>query len=141
MAQATSNVATATAPKLMGIWLHSTEDPEGTSVNYLYGNIGRTETVGVQNTGLKFVGRTYPVYDSGGFESQTLELNVIVPSGPDEQDQVDWFRFVVRARRTLCYRDSRGRQHYVIISGLTITDERVGTSVKFTATTVDYTEE
>ena len=141
MAQATSSVTTITAAPLMGIWLHSVSDPEGTSSNFLYGNIGRTESIGVQGTPMRFVGRTHPVYDTGGFESQSLSCDVVIPYGPDEQDQVDWFRDAVRNRSTLCYRDSRGRVHYVIIVSIEFADEKVGTRVSFTATTIDYTEE
>lgn len=140
MAQASSSEYTAVAPELFGVWMHSTVNPEQTASNFPYGNLGRTESIGVQGTALRFVGRTFPVYDTGGFESQSLDVDITVPAGPKEQDQVEWFRNAVRNRRTLCYRDNRGRKHYVIIIDMNIADAQIGTIVSFKTETVDYNE-
>lgn len=141
MAQASSTAQAIQAPKLNGIWLHSVEDPEATSSNYLYGNTARTETIEVQGTAQRFIGRTYPVYDTGGFEEQRVTLDIVVPSGPEEQEEVEWFRNAVRNRRTLCYRDNRSRKHYVILTSMNIQDSSIGTLVNFDAATVDYSED
>ena len=125
----------------MGVWVHDPSDPDHTASNYLYGNIGRTEGISVEATAQRFIGRAQPVFDMGGFESQTVNISIVVPSGPDEQDQVEWFRTAVRNRRTLCYRDNRGRIHYGILSAISFEDRRTGTGVSFTLQTVDYTEE
>lgn len=140
MAQSTSAVTTVTASGISGIYLHGVASPSTTIYNFVYGNVGRTETVEVQGTALKFIGRTYPVYDAGGFESQSLKLEVLVPIGPDEQTQVQWFRDTVRNRQTICYRDSRGRKHYGIIASVEFADQRVGTVVSCNLDTVDYNE-
>lgn len=141
MAQATSIPEVVTAPKLMGIWLHTVNNPEVTSTNYLYGNTARSEKIEIQGTAQRFIGRTFPVYDTGGFETQSLSLAVVVPTGPDEQEQVEWFRNIVRNRGTLCYRDNRSRLHYVILVGMNISDTMAGTELSFEATTVDYNED
>jgi hypothetical protein len=141
MAQATSTVYTTTAPTLMGVWIHDPEKPASTSSNYLYGNIGRTETISVDSAELRFIGRALPVRDMGGFESQSLDIKILVPSGPDEQDQVDWFRDAVRNRRTLCYRDNRGRISYGILGSIQFADVKTGTGVSFSFITVDHSEE
>lgn len=141
MAQASSVATVVEAPTLQGIWLHAVTAPEETSSNFLYGNTARSESIAIQGTAQQFIGRAYPVYDTGGFETQALSLAVVVPSGPDEQDQVEWFRAAVRARRTLCYRDNRSRKHYVILVSMSIKDSGVGTEVSFEANTVDYSEE
>lgn len=140
MAQATSIEYTAVAPALFGVWMHSTIDPEGTASNFPYGNTERSEFIGVQGTALRFIGRTHPVYDTGGFETQSLNIDIVVPAGPDEQDQVEWFRNAVRNRRTLCYRDNRSRKHYVIIVDMNIEDAQVGTNISFKTETVDFNE-
>ncbi len=141
MAQATSTIYTVKAPVLMGVWVHDPTDAVPTITHYLYGNVGRTEGISVSSAELRFIGRALPVYDMGGFESQTLSISIMVPSGPDEQDQVDWFRDAVRNRRTLCYRDNRGRLTYGIIGSIGFEDRREGTAVTFSFITVDYTEE
>lgn len=140
MAQSTSAIVTSTAPALVGVWMHDPTNATTTISNYVFGNIGRTETVAVQGTPLQFIGRTYPVYNTGTFETQTVKASILIPSGPTEQTQADWFRTMVRNRRTVCYRDNRGRKLYVIILEVDFTDVREGTAVQFTATTVDYSE-
>jgi hypothetical protein len=140
MAQATSTTSTATAPLLTGVWVHDPSSAEATVSNFLYGNVGRTEGISVENTELRFIGRALPVYDMGGFESQELSIDITIPYGPDEQDQVEWFRNAVRNRRTLCYRDNRGRLTYGIIGSISFADKNEGTAVSFTFHTADFTE-
>ena len=141
MAQAVSTIATTVAPTLSGVWIHDPTVAEGTISNFLYGNVGRSEGISIENTELRFIGRALPVYDMGGFESQQLSIDIMIPSGVDEQDQVEWFRTALRNRRTLCYRDNRGRLTYGIIGSISFSDEREGTSVSFTFNTADFSEE
>lgn len=141
MALATSDTITLEAPTLEGVWIHDPSISSLTISNYLYGNVGRSEGISVDNTKLRFIGRALPVYDMGGFESQELSIDIMIPYGPEEQDEVAWFRTAVRNRRVLCYRDNRGRLTYGIISSIDFTDEREGTAVSFTFETSDYNEE
>lgn len=136
-AQNSSLTYSMTAPSLVGVWMHSPSDAGNTISNYPYG-IGRTESIGVQNNALQYIGRTYPVYDLGVFEDQSVSATVTVPYSPDYASQVDWFRSMVRNRKTICYRDSRGRKYYVIIVSVAFADTEIGTDVSFTATTIDY---
>ena len=140
MAQALSTIATTVAPTLTGVWIHDPTASEETISNFLYGNVGRTEGIAIEATALRFIGRAMPVYDMGGFESQELDIDITIPNGPDEQDQVEWFRTAVRNRRTLCYRDNRSRLHYGVVSTISFTDKPEGTGVSFTFHTSDYTE-
>lgn len=141
MAQATSTTVSTTSPTLAGAWIHDPAKPATSINNFPYGNVGRTEGISVESNALRFIGRALPVYDMGGFESQTLNINVMIPSGPSEQDTVDWFRSAVRARRTICYRDNRGRITYGIIGSINLEDRKEGTAVTFALNTVDYSEE
>ena len=141
MAQASSAVYTGTAASLTGVWVHDPSLPDSTISNFLYGNVGRTEGISVESAALRYIGRALPVYEMGGFESQTLDITIVIPVGPDEQDIADWFRDAVRARKTLCYRDNRGRLTYGIIGSISFEDMREGTGVYFSFETVDYTEE
>lgn len=140
MAQATSGISSIKAAVLEGVWIHDPSSPDATLSNFLYGNVGRSEGVTIDNSELRFIGRALPVYDMGGFESQELEIDITIPYGPDEQDQVEWFRAVARSRRALCYRDNRGRLTYGIIGSVNMKDEREGTVVSFTLHTSDYAE-
>lgn len=141
MAQATSANYTAAAPSLMGVWVHDPDFAISTVSNFPYGNVGRTEGLSVESKALRYIGRALPVYDMGGFESQTLDIKILIPGGTSEQDTADWFRSAVRARRTLCYRDNRGRLTYGIITSISFEDKREGTGVSFAFETVDYREE
>lgn len=141
MAQATSSNYTTTAPILSGVWVHDPSAATATVSNFPYGNVGRTEGISVESKALRYIGRALPVYDMGGFESQTLDIKIVIPGGADEQDTAEWFRSAVRARRTLCYRDNRGRLTYGIIGSIQFSDLREGTGVSFTFETVDYREE
>ena len=141
MAQASSMTYTVAAPILSGVWVHDPTVADETISNFLYGNVGRTEGISVASAELRFVGRSQPVYAMGGFESQTLDIEILIPAGPDEQDQVEWFRSALRTRRTLCYRDNRGRLTYGIIASIGFEDRKDGTNVSFGFNTVDYREE
>lgn len=141
MAQATSIPMVINAPNLQGIWLHSTENPETTSSNYLFGNTARSETIEIQGISQRYIGRTHPVYDTGGFESQSLKLDIVIPYSETEQSEVEWFRTALRRRGSLCYRDNRGRKHFIMLAAMDIQDSPIGTVVSFTAQTVDYQEE
>ena len=140
MAQSVSDISTTVAPTLTGVWVHDPISAEETSSNFLYGNVGRSEGISVNNSELRFIGRALPVYDMGGFESQELGIDIMVPCGPDEQDQVEWFRTATRNRRVLCYRDNRGRLTYGIIGSVSMKDQREGTVVSFTFHTSDFNE-
>lgn len=141
MAYADSIAVYTQAPELIGVWVHDPTEADTSVAHYLYGNVGRTESVSVQAAPISFVGRTYPVYNIGGNESQTVEIAIAVPSGAGEQEMVEDLRDAVRNRRTLCYRDGRGRLVYGVITGIKIADLREGTGVSGTIITVDYEEE
>lgn len=140
MAQAVSQSITVTSAPLMGVWIHDPANPPETISNFPYGNIGRTEGITVQSTALNFVGRSLPVYDMGGNETHELNIDILLPTGSDEQQLVEWFRSALRQRSVLCYRDNRGRIAYGIINSLNLTDAREGTTVSFVFNTADYNE-
>jgi hypothetical protein len=125
---------------LQGVWLFDPTYPEATSVQYLYGNTGRTESLGVENAGLQFLGRTRPVVDFGEAESQTVGLSFTIPFSPTHTAEVERLRAVVRARTTLCYRDGRGRILWGVLTGASITDTKSGSQVSGTLIMNAYTE-
>jgi hypothetical protein len=125
---------------LQGVWLFDPTSPSTTSVQYLYGNVGRAEGLGVENAGLQFVGRAYPVYDFGMAEVLSLSLSFTIPFSSTHDAEVLTLRTLVRNRRTLAYRDGRNRLVYGILTGITVTDSKHGTVVATTLTAIDYSD-
>lgn len=128
------------AEPLQGVWLFDPTYPAGTSVQYLYGNVGRAEDLNVENAALQFIGRTSPVIDFGQSEGQTLGLSFVIPYSDTYAAEVAGFRSMVRNRRTLCYRDNRGRILWGVLTGIGVTDTRSGTAVTTTFTQNAFTE-
>ena len=133
-------LATALADSLEGVWFFDPTYPDGTSVQFLYGNVGRGEGLDVESAALQFIGRTSPVFDFGQSEGQSLSLTFTIPHGPTHTAEVAGFRALVRNRRTLCYRDGRGRILWGVLTGISITDARLGTTIGTTFTTNAFTE-
>lgn len=140
MAQVASQSVTVTSAPLVGVWIHDPTNPPETISNFPYGNIGRTEGLTVQSSALSFIGRSLPVYDMGGNETHSLNIDILLPSGSDEQQLVEWFRKILWNRSVICYRDNRGRIVYGIIESLNLTDAREGTTVSFVLNSADYNE-
>lgn len=125
---------------LQGVWFFDPSSPRATSTQYLYGNVGRGEGLNVESAALQFIGRTSPVIDFGQSEGQTLALTFTIPYSDTHTAEVAGFRTLVRNRRTLCYRDNRGRILWGVLTGLGITDARHGTVIGTTFTTNAFTE-
>lgn len=141
MAEAVSETATATAPALVGVWVHDPTDAGGTLRNFLFAE-GREETVEPAEAELELVGRENAVIEYGTVTRVGLQLTVFVPFGDDWQAGVHWWKGAVLNRRTIIYRDNRGRLLYCAIrGGLSIADGRAGTALAVTLRRVDYDAE
>ena len=140
MTEILSTVYAATAPTWLGVYLHSPAAPAGTEALFLFGNIGRAESLAVDRAVIRLVGRALPIVESGEGENLELALSVVIPWGPDHDQKVQWWRDRVRARATLCYRDGRKRLIYISLGAVTVTDEKVGSTISATTTAVDFSE-
>lgn len=139
MASIDSATQTVT-PFFQGVYLHLPTDPEGTLVNFLYWDGGRSEEFSVAAESLQFAGREFPVMDFGTSGEDSVGVAILVPSGPDHDDDLDLLRSMLNARTVVCYRDNRSRKVFGAIVGYTFSDVREGTKADFTVRRVDYTE-
>jgi hypothetical protein len=138
MAESISTTATLVAPALVGTWVFDPTGPDATEQNYPY-SIGRGQSIKPASAQLVVAGRTYPIAEFGENESETLSVPIIIPFGDGHDAQVKWWRDATRARRTLCYRDNRGRLVYgVLLDGLEVNDAVAGTNMTIKLTRVDY---
>jgi hypothetical protein len=140
-ASATNSVtATVTAPVLFGVWVHDPLNPDLTARNYLYGGATQTQADTVASTQRQFVGRSYPVYDFGDPQTQTISVSVLVPFGDTWAADLAALTALPNGRRTYCYRDSRSRVVFGTTTGTNQGDVREGTSATFAVARVDYDE-
>lgn len=126
---------------LVGVWLHDPLDPESTAVNYIYGSMGREQTVDAGGAGTLYAGRTYPVMEYGEHEQETVNVGIVVPHGPTHAADLETLDGLARAKRTLWYRDNRGRSFAATIAGYRVQDQRYGTVVGLVVERVHYAEE
>lgn len=125
---------------LQGVWIHDPLDAQGTVRQYPYGRSARSGSLDVDSKALQFVGRIYPVVEFGEQGSQTFSVPVLIPFGPTWAADCAALEDFATARRTLVFRDNRGRAVYCSLSGLRITDNDQGTLMTFMITRVDYAE-
>lgn len=138
--EALSEPAVAVSTTFDGLYLHNPVDPAATLRHYLYGGAAKTEDVANGGTELRFVGRVHPVFEFGEQQAEQVKVTVSVPTGPTERGDVEYLRDVVRSHAVWCYRDSRGRRVFGAVRGISVTDEKWGTTVEMTVVRVDYVE-
>lgn len=135
---ADSAISSAAAPTLEGMWVHDPTSAAQTERNWRYTD-GGSEKVGIDEEVTHFVGRRYPVLESGTTEDQSVSVAVQVPHGPTRQSDIEWWRLRKRAGATLMFRDGRGRAFKAAIVGdLAVGANRAGSTVAVTLQRVDY---
>lgn len=124
----------------MGLWIHDPLDPTGTIKNYMYGRSSRSVGVDVSQQGMRFAGRTYPVVDYSEHQEDSFSVTIQVPEGPTTATELLELLAFAELRRTLCFRDNRGRLFFGTMSGYQEDDQDWGTQVSFDVGRVDYDE-
>lgn len=141
MSESVSTTYAATAPRLLGAWVFDPVDPAGTLAHFPYARAAVGASTSIEAQRLAFAGRAHPVIEYGELESASVSIGALVPFGDDHDAGVQWWRDAVTARRTINYRDGRGRLYWVgLPGGIQETDERDGTIVAATLERVDYDE-
>lgn len=141
MSESISEVVSGTAPSLVGVWVYDPTDPDATDRNFRYAS-GRVESVRPRSAVLEVVGRGRPIVEFGELMTQAIKLTVLVPFDDEHDDGVQWWRDAVDNRRTIIYRDNRGRMIPVALpEGVELTDGRIGTAFALSLLSVDYTPE
>lgn len=123
---------------LVGTWLHDVADPAG-SATRVRGANQRDHRWAADHALTRYHGRRRPVaeWGQGGEESVTVTVTM-----PDDAAAVVHLVELLRARATLCYRDSSGRLMFVASPEVTTDDHLIGGSdVTVTLHAVDYDEE
>lgn len=120
---------------LLGVWIFDPEVGAESSVRvYLYGSSQREDSLDAMGAPGYYAGREFPVMDYGEHSSISVSVTVDIPRGESYfQDLEDLIAFAA-SKRTLHYRDNRGRSMYVTLDGMRRKDTSWGTQVSFTAT-------
>lgn len=136
----TDSSSATTSLSLLGVWIHDPLDAEGTVRNYLYGRSSRSTSIEVEAASLVYAGRTYQVTEYGEHQRDEYSVSIDVPHGETWASDLADLEAFAEARRTLCFRDNRGRQMFGTLSGYGESDEDGGTAVRLTFSRVDYDE-
>lgn len=123
---------------LQGIWLHDPTDAAGSIKQFLYGKDNRSTGLDVVSTVQQFAGRTFPVVDFGEHELEDISATVNIPHGPDHYTEEANIRAFMELKRTLFFRDNRGRAAYGTMSGYNQSDQAWGVTVAFKFGRVSY---
>lgn len=127
-------------PTIEGMAVHDPADPAGTLVNYRFGQLGRSDSYDLVGESQQFEGRQFPTVTFGANESQVVSFAVDIPNGPDQRAEINRLRTLASSRKTLCYRDGRGRKLYGVIVGFRQTDDRAAVTVSIDVRRVNYSE-
>lgn len=125
---------------LLGVWIHDPEDAEGTSTQYLYGKSARSTSIDVLGVQQVYAGRRYPVYEYGEHQLDKFSVTMQIPHGPTWSADVRSIRDFSESKRTLHFRDNRGRSSFGVMDSYQEADQDWGTQVGFNWTRVDRLE-
>ncbi len=129
MSETVSAEATLTAPSLVGVWVFDPLDPDGTERNYMHAE-SRVETVRPKAEVIDVHGREDALVEFGATTVRGVSTTVTVPFGDEHDAGVQWWRDAATARRTINYRDNRGRLFWVALpGGVEPRDVRAGTEI------------
>lgn len=124
--------------ELQGIWLHDPADDEVTVRQFLYGKDNRSTSLDTKGTVQQFAGRTFPVTDFGEHEEEDISATVDIPHGPTHRTEEADLRAFMEMKKTLFFRDNRGRACYGTMSGYQQSDQAWGVTVGFKFGRVSY---
>lgn len=137
----TKDSASATGSlTLTGVWLHDPLDAPTSVRQYIYGKAARSNELDVMGQGTFYAGREFPVFDFGEYSQATVTVKIQVPHGTDWATELAELAAFAELRRTVCFRDNRGRRAFGAVGGFGIQDEEWGSTVTFTVATADYDE-
>lgn len=119
----------ASTETIQGVTLFSPADPASFTKSYLYGNIGRQESITASATSRTYVTGVHPEYTFSGNNNKTLGLSFTIPFGDTHDTDLRSLTALVRARMVVVYKDGRGRFLTGVITSLSVKDEKYGTTV------------
>lgn len=118
-------------------WFHDPVDPSGSSWGTRSRRLARSHSKELEVAMMRFDGRIHPVAEFGDAINESVTFNVLMLKDTDE---LETWRALVARKTTVCYRDSRGRKVFGVISNLTEDDHPIGAEVPIQVTATHYTE-
>lgn len=116
---------------LIGAWIHDPDDAEGTLAAFPFGSAQRSTDYDSMGSGSFYAGRTHPVFDFGEFEAETVGVTIDVPHGTTYRADLDTLKDFAASKKSVWFRDNRGRAIHGTISAFSIHDQAWGASVSF----------
>lgn len=133
MAWSDSEPAVATLP-LRGVWLWDAELGGEATIRYFpYGASNKSDALDMMGVASYYSGREDPVVDYGEHSATVATVQVDVPFGETYLADMAYLEDFARSRRTVHYRDTRGRAFFASLSGFSRSDQDWGCQVSFTA--------
>lgn len=122
-----------------GVWLHDVADPTGTMHHFQLDGGGRDVSWQPEVALLKFAGRRNPVAEfDDKMEDYSVSFTLQMLKGSNDLEVLNR---LAKRKGTICYRDSRSRKVFGIISALSIADEQQwGYTVVVKISKIDFTE-
>lgn len=120
---------------LTGVWIHDpAASAQDTARHYPFGANQREAALNTMGEANYYAGRQDPVMDYGEHLAEDYSFTLDVPHGVDWVTQVRELRAFAVAKRTLMFRDNRGRAIHGQMTGYRERDQGWGTQVSFTVT-------
>lgn len=117
---------------LLGVWIHDPLDPEGTVASFPFGSAARDTSIDAMGAGSYFAGRTSPVVDYGEHEAEMVSVSIDVPHGETYRADLEKLEWFSRSKRSLWFRDNRGRAVFGVMAGFKHADAEWGSVASFT---------
>jgi hypothetical protein len=122
---------------LTGVWLHEADNPLNTLHQFKLVS-DRSENWQPTVAMMQFAGRRLPVAEYDDTEQRSISVKLTMLKNSDDKEVLE---NLIRSKRTLCYRDARGRKMFCHAFQLPIDDEVYGNVVSLTFEEVSYSEE
>lgn len=103
-----SEVVVSDPVRLVGLWVHDPDDDHQTSTQFLYGRDTRSYGIELTSEHKKFAGREFGVTEFGEHRDDSFSVGVVIPHGPNYNEERALLRERVLSHKTMCFRDNRG---------------------------------
>lgn len=121
----------------IGVWLHEADNPLETLHQFKLVS-DRSENWQPTAAMMQFAGRRLPVAEYDDTEQRSISVKLTMLKNSDDKEALE---NLIRSKKTLCYRDARGRKMFCHAFQLPIDDDVYGNTVNITFEEVSYTEE
>lgn len=122
---------------LRGVWLHFPDDDataQATIRSFPYGASQRDDSLDTLGEANYYAGRQDPVVDYGEHVAEVVGVTIDVPHGTTYREALADLDTFARGKRTIHFRDNRGREVHGQMADLKRKDMDWGTQVSFTIT-------